>query len=48
MFNMNGGLFLNSKEIMHLVTSQFCILYINFRSEQGRTQGGSLGLKPPP
>jgi len=27
-FNANGGVFSNSKEIMHLVTSQFCMLYI--------------------
>jgi len=26
-FNVNGGIFLNSKEIMDLATSQFCMCY---------------------
>jgi len=31
--NVNGGVFLNSKKITHLVKFQFCTLYINFWSE---------------
>jgi len=32
-FNVNEGIFLNSKKTMHLVKFQFYILYINFWSE---------------
>jgi len=33
-FAANGGVFLNSKKIMHLVKFQFYMLHINFRNEQ--------------
>jgi len=32
-FNVNGGVFLNSKKRRHSVKFQFCMLYINFWSE---------------
>jgi len=32
-FNVNGGVFLNSTKMIHLVKFQFYMLYINYRTE---------------